>query len=396
MATGGSGGQVPFEVEDLPGEFGGAAAAEGFFGGGMPPNAAGAPGFFGGAPANNFAGPMRGLSGGFMPAPPRHPLEDLRYAMDPESSGGIASVQKAMGLPPSFPWTPGPTLPTEYTAYDGVTGMPAPPLPLWIRPSAFYGIPPRVFVPHFSREQLLAGLSYMGGPTWFPQPLLVRGPTPFNPVPPYAPPPASTPPRGYDCAPPQGPRGAATPQWLYRESPSRDLSSPEPEPDHDLVDRLLAKREAKAKAERAAQNVAPIEPPPVAHGGARPKAVRVYSAGTLKSLNVAPRRNDSATAGGEPRPSEPWIDYAWPAELKPGGKDSRLGAPGSANGSKNSLGKHAEPPRPKSSMHDGNGPRKLSSPNDRGHRRRNAGDGLGRRAHHRLGASRSAVSCPGT
>lgn len=323
------------------------------------------------------------------------------YAVDAAASA--ARLQKLLRLPPSYPWTPGPTLPTDDVAYSRGFGYTTPPLPLWIKPGFVYGTAPNLYVPRPTLEPIIPGnvMAPFGTPPWHPPPQAqVRRRAPQfrhgngngnGPTPP--------PPGGRRTRDSPGQRAQAVPSETAEQpvgsSDSREFSPDipaEPEPDSDIADQLLQKKkEAASKAEPANDAAEKAEPTkeaalmaepstsqasneaPTGDISPRQKITRVYSAATLKSLNIGGRGHGSPNASGErgkPTPSEPRIEYCWPDETPSKEKEEPSVAPAYLRAGRYSAPvKQSMPPRAKSSMQDG---RKQGSPRDRGPRRRNS------------------------
>lgn len=309
------------------------------------------------------------------------------YAVDAAASA--ARLQKLLQLPPCYPWTPGPTLPTDDVAYGRGYGYTSPPLPLWIKPAFVYGAAPNMYVPQPTLEPVIPGtpMAPFGTPSWEPAPQVRRrAPQYWNEGGATPPPPSEQ-----NTRESPGPQSAPdeTVETPVGDSDSREFS-PDllVEPDDDIADRLLQKREAAIKAEKP-DNVASTagltdeaagkaeagtsqtsNDAPLGGSGARPKITRVYSAATLKSLNVGGRGQGSLTfCVGGPSPSEPRIEYCWPDEVPVKEKEETV-APTYFRPARSCVpAKPNVPPRAKSSLQDG---RKLDAPRERGPRRRNS------------------------
>ncbi|KAL1466360.1 hypothetical protein MTO96_042787 [Rhipicephalus appendiculatus] len=304
---------------------------------------------------------MAGQFGEGYSCPPPVPVLEVPDPLAPyavDAAASAARLQKLLRLPPSYPWTPGPTLPTDDVAYGRGFGYTTPPLPLWIKPAFVYGTAPNVYVPRPTLEPIVPGTTPFATPAWNPPPPVRRRAPQFRngPTPP--------PPGGRRTREVVRPPSSETPVGACREL-SPDLPA---EPDSDIADQLLQKKkEAASKpvsnTAEPAKEAAPVTSQAnndTGDNGARPKVTRVYSAATLKSLNVAGRGSPSGAA-----PSEPRIEYCWPDET-PSKEEPYLRAARSNAQAKPPTA----PPRAKSSMQDGG--RKQGSPRDRGPRRRNS------------------------
>lgn len=305
------------------------------------------------------------------------------YAVDAAASA--ARLQKLLRLPPSYPWTPGPTLPTDDVAYGRGFGYTTPPLPLWIKPAFVYGAAPNVYVPRPTLEPVVPGttMAPFTTPAWNPPPPVRRRAPQFRNGNGPTPPPAGgrRARESPGVRPPSAP--SETAETTVGASDSRELSPELPaEPDSDIADQLLQKKkECDSKAEPADDTTEPekeaAEKPSTSQASndpgdnaARPKVTRVYSAATLKSLNVGGRGHGSQSGErGKAAPSEPRIEYCWPDETPCKEKEEPVAPAYLRAARSNAQAKPTAPPRAKSSMQDG---RKQGSPRDRGPRRRNS------------------------
>ncbi|XP_065302628.1 zyxin-like [Dermacentor albipictus] len=339
------------------------------------------------------------------------------YAVDAAASA--ARLQKLLRLPPSYPWTPGPTLPTDDVPYARGLGYTTPPLPLWIKPGFVYGPAPNLYVPRPALEPIIPGSPMVpfGTPPWHPLPQVQRRAPQLRHGSGNRSGPAPPPPGGRRNRDSPGQRAQSVPSEIaeqpagpsdYREF-SPDVSA---EPDSDIADQLLLKKkEAASKAEPTNEAARKAEPKKEAASKAEPtneaarkaeptkeadvkadpgtsvarndtppgdpslrqKIIRVYSAATLKSLNIGGRGHGSPTASGvtgKPTLSEPRIEYCWPDETPSKEKQEPPVAPPYRRQARYSApAKPSLPPRAKSSLQNGS---KQGPPRDRGPRRRSS------------------------
>ncbi|KAH8029674.1 hypothetical protein HPB51_002253 [Rhipicephalus microplus] len=304
--------------------------------------------------------------GVFLPPPvPVLEVSDPLTPYDIDPAASAARLQKLLRLPPSYPWTPGPTLPTDDVAYGRGFGYTTPPLPLWLKPAFVYGTAPNMYVPRPTLEPIVPAATPSASPAWTPPPPVRRHMPHFRngPTPP--------PPGGRRTREGMRPPSSQTTETPVGASDSGEFSPDLPaEPDSEIADQLLQKK--KKAASKAGQPVSETTDPAkesaeklVAsqasnHTGARPKVTCVYSAIALKSLNVGGCEHVSPS-GERATLSEPRIEYCWPDETPTEQEEEPVAYLRAAEA------KPTEPPRAKSSMQDRG--RKLGSPRDRGPRR---------------------------
>ncbi|KAK8775131.1 hypothetical protein V5799_031525 [Amblyomma americanum] len=316
--------------------------------------------------------------GFYIPTPA--PVLESPETMGPFGFDGVTSathLQDILRLPTSFPWTPGPTLPCDDFAYGAVYGYAAQPVPLWIKTGFFYATTPQyMYVPQIALEPFVPANDMMayGNPMWHPAPPARRRGGHSRRGNGRQAPPGTRRNREPPAARPQPTRAAAAEappqQQPAGNSEARKTSSDvpeEPEPDADLADHLLAKK----KVAEANLNTPSTTIPSGGAGkaSAGQKAHRVYSAATLKSLNVRGPVHPSH-AEGRPTASEPRIEYAWPEnDVTTPGEEVPVVAVRSRRPKASVAKAGVLPPRAKSSMQEG--PRS-GSQRERGPRRRNS------------------------